>query len=64
MPTRIINLLKILREHRLVHILADGCCWMPEGEDEPRTTGEMKWGEDDVVPLVVREEAANSGNEG
>ena len=41
---------------------------MAEGEDDPRTTSEMKWGEgwgeDDVVPLVVREEAANSRNEG
>ena len=40
------------------------------GGDDPRTTGEiteMKWSEgwdkDDVVPLVVREEKANSGNE-
>ena len=45
------------------------CCWLAEeGDDPTRTTGEMKWGkgwdEDDMVPLVAREEAANSGNEG
>ena len=46
------------------------CCWwwLAEGGDDPRTTGEMKWGEwwdeDDVVPLVAREEKANSGDEG
>ena len=38
------------------------------GGDDPRTTVEMKWGEgrgeDDVVPLVAREEAADSWNEG
>ena len=41
---------------------------MAEEEDDPWTTGEMKWGEgwgeDDVDSLVVREEAANSRNEG
>ena len=38
------------------------------GRDDPRTTGEMKWGEgwdeDDVVQLVAWEEEANRGNEG
>ena len=37
---------------------------MAEGEDDPRTTGEMKWGdsgEDDLVLLVIREEAATAG---
>ena len=38
------------------------------GGDDPRSTGEMKgvevWDEDDVVLLVAREEAANSGIEG
>ena len=37
---------------------------MVEGEDDPLTTGEMKWGEDEVVPLVVGEEAGNSGYDG
>ena len=45
-----------------------GCSWMAKGEGDPQTSAEMKWGEgwgeDDVVPLVVRKEAANIKNEG
>ena len=47
------------------------CCWIAEGGEDEKTPrpwvrwdGGKGWDEDDVVSLVAREEAADSGSEG
>ena len=53
------NIVDTFRGCVVLELLLDG-----GGGRWSRTTGKMKWGEDDVVLLVAREEAANSKNEG